>query len=63
MLTFAAVTEGAGWKPDETPATYGGWEADGAGADDNFTGEFGAENISKHANGDPDGPSDGGCRM
>ena len=56
------MTEGAGWKPD-AGATAGGWEPDGAATDDNFTGDFSAGNISKHADGDANGPRDGGCRV
>jgi len=51
-----AADDGA-WKADEPAGN--GFQADG----DDFNGKFSAENISKHANGDAGGPSDGGCRV
>ncbi|KAK3707830.1 hypothetical protein LTR37_011832 [Vermiconidia calcicola] len=54
-----AATASDGFKPDDafTPANDG-FSPDAA--DEGFTGDFAAENISKHAGG---GPGDGGCRV
>lgn len=61
LLTRTAATDGAGWKPADSPAGDG-WQADAAGGgDDGWNGGVSEQNISKHANGF-DAPADGGCR-
>ena len=62
LLIACAVTEGAGWKPDETAGANDGWEPDASGDNKAFIGDFAAENVSKHADGGDDAPRDGGCR-